>query len=343
LFAVFLFFLLFALYMPGKKPYNDRMETIFGPVPSRRLGRSIGVNNVPPKHCTYACVYCQLGKALSMQTRRSIFYPPADLASAAQQRINEIRKKGETIDYVTIVPDGEPTLDAQLGILISLLQESGIPVAVISNGSLLGSPDVRKDLLKADWVSVKVDAVSDAVWHKIDRPRRDIDHRKMLDGISQFAGDFRRKGDSILTTETMLVEGLNTADVELEAIGRFVGTLAPRTAYLAVPTRPPAEAWVEPASEESLARGYSIFSQYLTSVEHLTGYEGNQFSASGDARQDILSITAVHPMRSDAVEELLKKDDSTFTAVEELLENDLLTKSTYGGHTYYVRRFRKNT
>ncbi len=317
------------------------METIFGPVPSRRLGRSIGVNNVPPKHCTYACVYCQLGKALWMESERSVFYDPQELAEAAETRVKEVRARGEVIDYLTIVPDGEPTLDAGIRRLIILLKRIGIPVAVITNGSLLGRADVREDLAEADWVSVKIDAVSDSVWRAVNRPHKRIDHAQMLSGIEQFAGSFNAAGGKILVTESMLIEGMNTAAEELEAAAECIRRLAPRTAYLAVPTRPPAESWAVPASEASLARAYSIFTRVLeeTEVEHLTGYEGSSFSASGDARSDLLSITAVHPMRRDAVEELLQKDNSSFAVVEELLSQKILSSHTFYGHTYYVRRF----
>ncbi len=316
------------------------MEHLFGPVPSRRLGRSIGINNVTPKHCTYACIYCQLGRAVHVETDRREFYRPELLIGEAQQRIRDVYSRGETIDYLTIVPDGEPTLDLHLGELICGLQETGIPVAVITNGSLLGSPDVRRALLGAQWVSIKVDAASTAVWKKIDRPHKLLDHTRLLRGAELFAAEYTAREGTFLATETMLIGDMNTSEAELSSIARFVGSLQPDAAYLSIPTRPPAESFAIPAGEAALARAYHVFSEHTSRVEHLTGYEGDEFSATGVAIDDLMSITAVHPMRKEAVEALLQRDGSSFDVVQGLLEAQALLCTEYDGHTYYVRKFR---
>jgi len=329
-----------------EKSYTDGwrliMETIFGPVPSRRLGRSIGINNVPPKHCTYSCVYCQLGRAVKVTVDRKAFYNPEELYSALCRRLDLLETRNEVIDYLTIVPDGEPTLDRNIGRLLELLKKTGIPSAVITNGSLLGDPSVREELMGADWISIKVDAVTESVWRNIDRPHRKISHEAMLEGALEFAHAFSQKPGAVLTTESMLVEGINTAEKDLQASAEYVGRLSPDTAYISIPTRPPAETWVQAASESSIAKAYSIFSEHNAHAEHLTGYEGNVFSFTGNAAEDILSITAVHPMREDAVRELLEKDNSTFSVVDKLTADNKLLAASFNGHTYYVRRFRKH-
>ncbi|MFO7848725.1 MAG: radical SAM protein, partial [Spirochaetia bacterium] len=278
------------------------MENIFGPVPSRRLGRSIGINNIPPKVCTYSCVYCQLGRAIEMTAERRSFYTPAELVESAGRRIEELREKGEKIDYLTIVPDGEPTLDIHVGELIDGLRQFKIPVALISNGSLMADPQLREELMALDWLSVKVDAPDEETWRRIDRPHKKIDFRHMRAGIKFLAETFK----GILTTETMLVKGVNDSRRQIDGIADFIETLEPVKAYISIPTRPPAESWVVPADEESIAYAYGTFASAIPFVENLIGYEGNEFNASGDARQDLLGITAVHPMRRDAVDELLK-------------------------------------
>jgi wyosine [tRNA(Phe)-imidazoG37] synthetase (radical SAM superfamily) len=131
----------------------------FGPVPSRRLGRSLGINNILPKICTYSCVYCQLGRTLKMQVQRQAFYEPGEIWSAVSDKVEKVRETGEAIDYMAFVPDGEPTLDINLGREIELLKRLSLPVAVITNASLIWRQDVRTDLMAADWVSLKVDAV----------------------------------------------------------------------------------------------------------------------------------------------------------------------------------------
>ncbi|HIC92765.1 MAG TPA: radical SAM protein, partial [Anaerolineae bacterium] len=124
----------------------------FGPVPSRRLGRSLGVNNIPPKVCTYSCVYCQLGRTTGMQVKRQTFYRPGELLRDVEEKVRSARGAGEAIDYLTFVPDGEPTLDLGLGRAIELLRPLGIKIAVLTNASLLWREDVREELMRADWV-----------------------------------------------------------------------------------------------------------------------------------------------------------------------------------------------
>ncbi|MBE9478850.1 MAG: radical SAM protein, partial [Chloroflexi bacterium] len=172
----------------------------FGPVPSRRLGRSLGINNIPPKICTYACVYCQLGRTLKMQVARQAFYGPEEVIGVVRDKVTSALDQDEAIDYLSFVPDGEPTLDLNLGVEISALRELGIRIAVISNASLIWREDVRAELMAADWVSLKVDAVRIPTWRQIDRPHGSLTLHAILDGIRTFAGDF--KGDFV--TETML-------------------------------------------------------------------------------------------------------------------------------------------
>ncbi len=303
----------------------------FGPVPSRRLGKSIGVNNIPHKNCTYSCIYCQVGKAVRMQLERQTFYLPDKLA----HEVKAILEKTEKPDYITIVPDGEPTLDIRLGELIHKLQEFEIPVAVITNSSLLYLPEVRDELQNADYVSVKTDTVNNETWHKINKPLRSLRLENILEGIRHFADNFSGK----LVTETMLIKGLNDMEEEIENTARFIRSISPHTAYLAIPTRPPAFPEAVPVDEETLNRTFHQFSEFILSVEYLTGYEGNAFSTTGDPENDILSITAVHPMREDAVAVLLKKSGMDFDVVSRLIEKGLLSKIVFRGKNYYIRKF----
>ncbi|MCK5735282.1 MAG: radical SAM protein, partial [Spirochaetaceae bacterium] len=123
---------------------------IFGPVPSRRLGRSLGINHIPPKICTYACNYCQLGNTVKMQVERQGFYSPGKIFKSVQSKVKQVHSQGESIDYLAFVPDGEPTLDENLGETIDLLKSLDIPIAVISNASLITEKKVREDLSRAD-------------------------------------------------------------------------------------------------------------------------------------------------------------------------------------------------
>lgn len=306
----------------------------YGPVPSRRLGRSLGINHVPPKVCSYSCVYCQLGKTSNMRLERSMFYPPEDVYKDVEEQVIRAKRKKERIDYLTFVPDGEPTLDINLGKEIQLLKTLGIKIAVISNGSLMWREDVRSDLLSADWVSLKVDAVTEAMWKRINRPHGSLDLKAVLEGMEEFSKIF--KGE--LTTETMVISGFNDGIEEVENISEFLALLNPDKSYLAIPTRPPAERWVRPANEEALNRAYQVFQKKLNVVEYLIGYEGNAFAYTGNVEDDILSITSVHPMREEGVTELLSKADSNWDTVNRLIEEEKLIEIEYMGKKFYLRK-----
>ncbi|MGQ9551627.1 MAG: radical SAM protein, partial [Candidatus Bathycorpusculaceae bacterium] len=231
----------------------------FGPVPSRRLGKSLGINNVPAKTCTYSCVYCQLGKTIKMTMDRQAFYKPEDIFNEVRQKVEKAALKNERIDYLTFVPDGEPTLDVDINEEISLLRRIGIPIAVITNASLLWQKDVKEDLLKADFVSLKVDAFSEDLWRRINRPYKGLRLNAVLKGIREFAEEF----EGTVVSETMLIDGIDYGD-EFERIAEFLrGLKKLNRAYIAIPTRPPAEKWIKPAKEEDVNAAFQVFYERL--------------------------------------------------------------------------------
>ena len=294
-------------------------------------GRSARI--IPPKACTYSCVYCQLGRTLRLRTGRQQFRQLGAVVAAVRQKVESARRAGERVDYLTFVPDGEPTLDANLGRTIRLLRPLDIPIAVISNGSLLDREDVRAELAEADWVSFKIDAVHEEIWRRVDRPHRRLRLGPILDGMREFAARFAGQ----LATETMVLADVNDGELELRATAEFVGELRPATAYLAVPTRPPAEDWVRPACEAALARAYEVFRAWHSHVELLIGYEGDAFASTGDPRDDLLGITAVHPMREAAVRKLVERAGAGWDLVTDLLREGKLVEVEYGAHRYYLR------
>jgi len=159
---------------------------IFGPVPSRRLGMSIGINNIEAKVCSYACLYCQVGRTTEICTERRAFFHPEELLTELKEKIEAAVKNGLSIDYMTIVADGEPTLDINLGRLLDLFKYFKLKTAVITNSSLLKLATVRADLRKADWVSVKIDTVDESLWRKVNCPSKEIVLPEILQGIKQF-------------------------------------------------------------------------------------------------------------------------------------------------------------
>jgi wyosine [tRNA(Phe)-imidazoG37] synthetase (radical SAM superfamily) len=312
---------------------------VYGPVPSRRLGKSMGINNIPAKVCSYACVYCQLGGPGGCAGRvlvdRTGFFPPGEILAEAQRKSRRALAAGEPVDYLTFVPVGEPTLDLNLGREITLLKAIGPPVGVITNSSLLFREEVRSALYLADWVSLKIDSVDERIWRRLNRPHKALRLPDILDGMLFFAGNYPGK----LVTETMLVKGVNDHAECVQGVADFLSQLQPWAAYLSVPTRPPSEKWVRAPAEAVLNRAYHLVAQKVKWVEYLIGYEGNAFAYTGDIEKDILSITAVHPMRADAVDAVLERAAATWTVIERLVEQGDLKKTTYNGHHFYLRRF----
>lgn len=306
---------------------------VFGTVPSRRLGRSLGVNNIPPKICTYSCIYCQIGRTKNMQVRREEFYQPEEIVNEVKAKFAKLEEEKESVDYATFVPDGEPTLDSNLYKEIELLRPYGVKIAVITNASLIWDAEVRKALFKADWVSFKVDAISENIWRGIDRPHRYLKLEAILDGMLEFSTNFR----GTLVTETMLIRGVNDGVGEIDKIALFLTMLSPDKCYIGIPTRPPAEKWVKSADEKSINIAYQTFSRTLN-TEYLIGYEGNSFASTGNAETDLLSITSVHPMRKEGVEELLIKANSGWEIVEKLVDEGNLVELEYEGKIFYMRK-----
>ncbi len=310
----------------------------FGPVPSRRLGRSLGVNNIPPKRCTYSCVYCQVGNTDKIQLERRELYRPEIIAREVEKKIKKTREQGESIDYLAFVPDGEPTLDIHLGDEIDLLRHFGVKIGVISNASLVWREDVRRDLMKADWVSLKLDAVDKKIWRRINRPHHDLRLPVIQEGFLQFAGEYTGK----LVTETMLVKNVNDSINHIKDVANFLAQVRPVRAYLSIPTRPPAEKKVHPPGEEILNTAFQILSSHLEDVECLFGYEGNAFSLTGNVEADLLGIVSVHPMREEAVREFLIRAGKDWSLVQNLIYHNLLFETEYEGQKYFLRRLDGN-
>ncbi len=262
-----------------------------------------------------------------MQMERHSFYAPEDIFRDVQSRVARAKEAAERVDYLAFVPDGEPTLDVNLGREIMLLKTLEVPVAVITNGSLLWRDDVRRELGLADWVSLKIDAVQETIWRKINRPHKAIGLPLMLDGALAFAKTFSGR----LATETMLVRGINDSDDCMKEVADFLHRLQPDQAYLGIPTRPPAERWGRGPDEATINRAYHILADKVKRVEYLIGYEGVDFALMGNIEKELLSITAVHPLREEAVSSLLVRAGSSWEVVDRLVARGLSQKlSTMG-------------
>ena len=305
----------------------------FGPVPSRRLGHSLGINNIPPKSCSYSCIYCQVGVTKNTEIIPRNFYTPEQIFLAVEKHLLLVQNKGEQVDYLTFVPDGEPGLDIQLSETIERLRPLGISIAIISNASLIWREEIRDTFAQADWVSLKVDAIDETLWQQINRPHSSLNHQIILDGMLNFAKNF----SGTFATESMFIKGLNDHDKAVNDLADFLGTLKPDKSYLSIPIRPPAEKSVHAPDEATLNRIFQIVNQQVKHVELITGYEGNAFASTGNVAEDLLAITSVHPLREEAVKVLLAKSGEDWEQVTQLINQGQLIQTEYDGQIFYVR------
>jgi wyosine [tRNA(Phe)-imidazoG37] synthetase (radical SAM superfamily) len=214
------------------------MRHVYGPVPSRRLGRSLGIDPVPPKTCNWNCVYCQLGRTTPLSSERREFAPADEILDEVEAAL---AAHPEGIDWVTFVGSGEPTLNSDLGGMIRAVRAMvSVPIAVITNGALLHREDVREELLSTDAVLPSLDAGSEGLFRAINRPSPGLTLDRQVGGLVAFQRSFAGK----LWVEVMLVAGLNDNDVALRDLGDALRRIDPEEVHINMPSRPPAEGWV---------------------------------------------------------------------------------------------------
>ena len=301
------------------------MQYVFGPVPSRRLGQSLGIDTIPLKTCNWNCVYCQLGRTHPVTNERREYYPRRDILAEVQQAL-AAHEPGE-IDWVTFVGSGEPTLHAGIGWLVAQVKAlTTLPVAVITNGSLLDDPEVRDALALADAVLPTLDAGTADLYRRINRPHPACTFRRLVQGLI----DFRRMYEGQLWVEVMLVRGLNDTAQALKEIASILHRIAPDEIHISLPTRPPAETWVRPSDDEGIMRAQAILGDVARVLHPAIG----EFDLSGyaDLAEAVLAIIRRHPMRQDDLERALAGATSEPVA-------DVLAALEQGGRAQVVERY----
>lgn len=258
---------------------------VFGPIPSRRLGRSLGISPLPKKTCNYSCIYCQLGRTDKMTNKRQEFYKTQNIVDEFKQYL----KDSDKFDIVTVVGEGEPTLASNLGELVDELKKlTDKPVAVITNGALLSDPEVREELSHADMVLPSLDSYNQEIAKKIDRPYGTITFEEEFQGLKEFTHTYAGE----LWLEIMLVEGINDDEASILKFKELLKELKYDRLYLNTPVRPPAEEDVNVVSEERMK--YAVETLGGISIEMLSA--GTFFSEIKDDYQAVKSIIGRHPM-----------------------------------------------
>jgi len=221
------------------------LSHVFGPVPSRRLGFSLGVDPVVPKTCTMDCVYCELGPTTHKTVCRTRYVDPDEIRSELKERLSE----KQALDHVTFSGSGEPTLSWDLEALIEYaVGATSVPVAVLTNGSLMGVPEVRRALGKASLVVPSLDAVSREAFERVNRPHASLDPEEIVRSMASFSAEFKGR----LWLETLIVRGLNDSPSEIALIAEAIRRIQPDRVQLGTVVRPPAEALARPVSRERL-------------------------------------------------------------------------------------------
>lgn len=321
---------------------NRRQRYIYGPVPSRRLGQSLGVDPIPFKTCNFNCVYCQLGRTAPLTNKRRDYIRSDDILTQLAEAL-AVHEPG-MIDYVTFVGQGEPTLCASLGWLIRQVKAmTSIPVAVLTNDALLSRTDVRQDLDAADVVIPSLDAATEAMFQRINRPWPRFHIADIIAGLAAF----RELSSSQVWVEVMLVKGLNDGEAELHALRDALTHIHPQRVQINVPVRPPAEPWVEIPEAEALARAVAILGE---SAELVAPYDGDfTLDYSCGPVEAVLTIIRRHPMREHCLKETLRRYtlEKPEAVLAELEASGQARRRSYAGEAYWeysgVRSGRKRS
>ncbi len=306
------------------EPRTARHPYVYGPVSSRRLGRSLGVDLVPLKTCTYDCVYCQLGRTTHKTIARRSWADPAEVIAQIRGRLST------RPDVITIAGSGEPTLHSGIGEVIAGIKESSdVPVAVLTNGSLLGLPEVRRDLALADIVVPSLDAPDEHLFRLVNRPHGSLRFAAVVDGMA----DFREVFAGQIWLEILLLAGVTAIQGEVERLARIAERLAPDRVQLNTVVRPPAEPFAEAVAPERLHEFATVF----TPRAEVMAPAPSNTEGLAVSRGDVLDLLARRPCTSSDVAAGLGVHQNEAVKVIAALVNDgLVTSATHDGKLFYI-------
>jgi len=306
------------------------MKYVYGPVPSRRLGRSLGIDPIPSKTCNYQCIYCQLGKTTNFTNERKDFFPLNAIILEIEEAIKENK---DQFDYITFVGSGEPTLYKDLKDLILKVKKlSEKPICVITNGSLLYNEEVRNILMIADVVLPSLDAGNEELFIKINRPHPTIKFDEMIKGFI----DFRKNYEGKFWIEVMLIKGINDSREELLEIKQKLDIIKPDRIDFNIPIRPPTENWVEMPDKTIISLLNEIFAEY----NNIFFPEIGKFRFySNNFEKELVAIIERHPMRLQQILETFSSENLTKTNIllrlEKLESQEKIKKIEYNNQIFY--------
>ncbi len=308
------------------------LTPIYGPVPSRRLGFSLGIDILPLKTCSFSCVYCQLGRTTRKTVKRREYIPVKEILS----QIKKILASKQRIDYITFSGSGEPTLNTAIsGLIREIKKMTSIPVAVLTNSSLFSRKEVRRALLEADLVIPSLDAASPEVFSRVNRPHPSLKIEKIIDGLKNFRKEYKGK----IWLEIMLVKGINDKPSDLRKLKEAIASIQPDKVQLNTVIRPPAEKFALPLSPEELKKIRRFLGGNCEIIADFKKRE--QLPSPESLEKAILSLTRRRPVTlEDIASSLGKSEGKIKNAVQSLLEKRKLKFINYKKKIYYRPEFR---
>ena len=308
---------------------GSRRTTVFGPVVSRRLGMSLGVDLVPMKTCSFSCIYCQLGKTARPTVTRRKFTDPEQVVA----EVTDVLNSGPDIDYITLSGSGEPTLEAGIGEIINRLKRaSEKPIAILTNGSMFIDSQVRESVREADLILPSLDAATEEVFQRINRPHESLTLDALVEGLQSLRSEYAGS----IWLETMLVAGVNDDESHLRELARLTRRLVPNRIQLNTAVRPPAETGVEPLGEQQMKAALSIFGPDAEIIADAAP-ERPHAAAAAQYEQLVISLAERRPVTAPEVSAAVSIHLAETLKILAALERaGKLTRKVHAGKTFYV-------
>ncbi len=307
-------------------------QYVFGPVPSRRLGISLGVDLIPYKHCTLDCLYCECGRTTSLQSERSSFVDPA----LVKEQLKDVLLRNRDLDYITFSGSGEPLLSVDIGEIIGFIKSlTRIPVAVLTNGTLLYQKDVLRDIADCDLLLPSLDAADLETFHLINRPSPLLDFDSYIDGLIQLKSRF--KGPVWL--EVFLAKGLNDDTRQLDLLKALITRIAPDRVQLNSLDRPPAYASIQPLNSDELERIARSWPELPVEVIKRTSRSSEIDHFSQNLQHNLLNTIRRRPLTLADLIKLTGKEGAEIRRYLDILENERQIKAIISGNQIYFADF----
>jgi wyosine [tRNA(Phe)-imidazoG37] synthetase (radical SAM superfamily) len=301
---------------------------LYGPVPSRRLGRSLGVDLVPFKVCTYDCVYCQVGKTTEKTVHRKEYIPTGEVLEEVK---DFLLRGGASIDHFSLSGSGEPTLHSQIGSVIKGIKEmSPVPVAVLTNGSLLYLEEVRDDLLQADIILPSLDAASKEVFSRINRPHQGISVEKVVEGLVEF----RKVYQGQIWLEILFCKGINDGKNELYQMKKAVDRIQPDQIHINTVIRPPTEPWALPLNSQEMQEIQAFFGEQASVISEFDRHP--LFLPGMNVKEKIFKILQRRPLSViDLSRRMAIPKKELEATIQPMVEEGKIKARRFGNSVYY--------